>query len=95
MAEVYPDDNSLLNLTSESETGVEYIDNDLSIIKQRPLIIQWLPENSPDYTIELPDGSKLTGHIERSYVDNIGKVAQLERVGYTKLEKETGLFLHK
>jgi len=26
MAEVYPSDNSLLNLTSESETGVEYIE---------------------------------------------------------------------
>ena len=78
-----------------TENGATYIDNDVSIIKQRPLIIQWVPADSKRYSLLMPDGLKLSGLIENNYSEQLGKVVQLERVGYAKLEKEQGLFLQK
>lgn len=75
----------LCNLELVDEKGI-YRGNDLSAIKQGYKIIHWVPEKSIPMTVLMPDGSKAEGFGEESLLGEIGKVVQLERFGFAKIE---------
>jgi glutamyl-tRNA synthetase len=59
-------------------------------------IIHWLPEDSGEFTVLKPDGSRDDGRIE-SNITLVNGTSQFERYGYVTIEKErnSALFLHR
>ncbi len=61
-------------------------------------IIQWLPKQTPAFTVLRPDGEELhhvAGQIEPEALKHVGDVVQFERFGFVRIEDEsTGIWLH-
>lgn len=77
------------------EGKLQYIDNDLSKIKQGIPIIHWLQSDFVDFEIVKPDGTIDKGILEKHALNYIGKVNQLERYGYTNiLNEKLGYYTH-
>jgi len=76
---------------------IEYVNNDLSMIKKLK-IIHWCPENSLNAEIIMPDGNVKKGLIEPLIKSIKNEVVQLERFGFVNIfvdENITGFFSHR
>jgi len=66
-----------------------YIGNDLSILKERVPIIHWAPLHSFDAEVLMTDGSIRKGKAEPLLAAAKGKVVQLERFAFVRVEETT------
>jgi glutamyl-tRNA synthetase len=66
-----------------------FIGNDLSILKDKDKvrIIHWVPEDSMEAIVMMPDGESRKGLVEPIPDSEIGKVVQFERFGFVKIEE--------
>ncbi len=66
-----------------------FIGNDLSILKDKDKvrIIHWVPEDSMEAIVMMPDGESRKGLVEPIPDLEIGKVVQFERFGFVKIEE--------
>jgi glutamyl-tRNA synthetase len=67
------------------EGRATYIGNDLAILKEKVKIIHWVPANSPQGEVLMPDGSKKEGLVEPLQHREDGKVVQFERFGFARI----------
>lgn len=84
----------LCNVTRKNN-GLVYADNSHEDLK-KIRIIQWSPGDSPDFTVEKPDGTVDDGKIEPLF-SKVKGIAQFERYGYVNLDPEgkKGYYLYK
>ncbi|MEM2890948.1 MAG: glutamate--tRNA ligase [Thermoplasmata archaeon] len=75
----------LCNIELEG-TRARYAGNDLSILKEGVQIVHWVPTNSLDAEILMTDGSVRKGLAEPMIKRALGKVVQLERFAYVRVE---------
>jgi glutamyl-tRNA synthetase len=66
---------------------VHYIGNDLSILKDGVSIIHWAPMSSYDAVVLMPDGTTKKGKAEPLLAAAKGKVVQLERFAFVRVEE--------
>ena len=72
-----------------AEGRVNFIGNDLSILKDKVKIIHWVPSFAPPGEVLMPDGTKKEGLVEPITRPIEGKVVQFERFGFAKVAKAT------
>jgi glutamyl-tRNA synthetase len=69
----------------------EYIGDDYRAASERDApVIHWLPPDSRQSTVQMPDGSKQHGKVERSIED--GEIVQFERFGFARKSKDGKLY---
>ncbi len=76
--------------------NLEFVNNDLSLIKKLN-IIHWVPENSIDCKVLMPDGTSKTGMVEPEIMKGENGLVQFERFGYVNVFKDSviyGYFAH-
>ncbi len=61
--------------------------NDLAAIKKGAKIIHWTPADSLPGELLMPEGTKLTGLVERGILQGSGEMVQFERMGFARIEK--------
>ncbi len=66
-----------------------YIGNDLSILREGARIIHWAPSHSFDAEVLMTDGSTRRGKAEPLLAAAKGKVVQLERFAFVRVEETT------
>jgi glutamyl-tRNA synthetase len=76
----------LCNVSVEGRTLV-HSGNDLSILKQGVKIVHWVPEGSLPAEVLLTDGKVLHGLAEPALSSANGKVVQLERFAFVRVER--------
>lgn len=76
----------LCNVDLDGERA-RYAGNDLSILKEGVQIVHWVPADSVEAEVLMTDGTIKTGLAERGIQDALGKVVQLERFAYAKVEQ--------
>jgi glutamyl-tRNA synthetase len=64
-----------------------YAGNDLAVLKEGVHIIHWAPMDSLIAEVLMTDGTSKNGVVERGIKDALGKVVQLERFGYARVEQ--------
>lgn len=69
------------------EGRVHYIGNDLSILKDGVSIIHWAPMSSHDAVVLMTDGTVKKGKAEPLLAAAKGKVVQLERFAFVRVEE--------
>lgn len=69
------------------EGKVHYIGNDLSILKDGVSIIHWAPMSSHDAVVLMTDGTVKKGKAEPLLAAAKGKVVQLERFAFVRVEE--------
>jgi len=88
----------LCNVEISGATAL-YKGNDLSAIKQGYKIIHWVPEDSLQMTVLMPDGERAEGYGEKGLQNESGKIVQLERFGFVRIESATpqitAVFAHR
>ncbi len=76
-----------------------YAGNDLAVLKEGVHIIHWAPMDSLIAEVLMTDGTSKKGVVEQGIEDALGKVVQLERFGYAKVEQVSPtvrcVFTHK
>lgn len=76
-----------------------YAGNDLSVIKEGVQIVHWAPAGSPEAEILMTDGSVVKGVAEKGLASAVGRVVQLERFCYARVEQAEPIirciFTHK
>lgn len=80
------------------ELEAEYIEGDHREAMEKDMdIIHWLPENAPEGSVYMPDGSEIQGKVEDSSYEQ-DQVLQFERFGFVRCDKSDGrefYFTHK
>ena len=72
----------------ELKDGVaRYAGNDLSVLKEGVQIVHWTPVDSLSAEVLMTDGSVRKGVAERDLASALGKVVQLERFAFVRVEK--------
>jgi glutamyl-tRNA synthetase len=84
----------------EIKDGVaQYAGNDLSVLKEGVQIVHWAPSGSPPAEVLMTDGSVVRGVAEKGLASAVGKVVQLERFCYVRVEQAAPtircVFTHK
>ncbi len=69
---------------------LEYVGNDLSVVKSGAKIIHWVPHKSLGCKVYMPDGTIKSGYVEEHVKNSVGKIVQFERFGFTKIYLENG-----
>lgn len=89
----------LCNIQFQSNEEAKYIGDDLSIIKKGAGIVHWVGEDTLPMSVLMPNGDEKKGFAEKQIENEVGKVVQLERFGFVRLEREdmglTAYFGHK
>jgi glutamyl-tRNA synthetase len=80
----------LCNVQLTSENAVQYIGDDLSLIKQGVKIIHWVGEEAIPTRLYMPDGSVKEGRCETILKADLGSVVQFERLGFVRVWAENG-----
>ncbi len=79
--------------------AVQYAGNDLSVLKEGVQIVHWVPSGSPPAQVLMTDGTVVRGSAEEGLASAVGKVVQLERFCYAKVEAASPdircVFTHK
>ncbi len=65
----------------------EFAGNDLSVLKDGVQIIHWAPADAVQAELLMTDGTTKAGVAERGLLKAKGKVVQLERVGFARVEE--------
>ena len=76
----------LSNFLVDGKTLV-YDGNDLSVLKQGVKIVHWVPEGSVKAEVVMTDGSVLRGLAEPALSQAEGRVVQLERFAFVRVER--------
>lgn len=88
----------LCNIELE-EGRARYAGNDLAVLKEGVQIIHWAPVDSPEAEVLMTDGSVKEGVAETTILNALGKVVQLERFAYARVERVSPsvrcVFTHK
>ncbi len=69
--------------------AAKYAGNDLSVLKKGVQIVHWVPSGSPQAEVLMTDGSIIKGVAEKGLASAVGKVVQLERFCYARVEQAT------
>ncbi len=76
-----------------------YAGNDLAVLKEGVQIVHWVPEDSINAEVLMTDGTKRIGLAEKGIVSAKGRVVQLERFAYARVEEVSPqvrcVFTHK
>jgi glutamyl-tRNA synthetase len=76
----------LCNIQLEGDSA-KYDGNDLSVLKEGVQIVHWAPTSSPQAEVLMTDGTVKRGVAEKGIVDAVGKVVQLERFAFVRVEQ--------
>ena len=74
------------NVELTDPSSGKYIGNDLAILKEKVKIIHWVPLDSPQATVYMPDGTIKEGFAERIPEFEVNKVVQFERFGFVRID---------
>ncbi len=88
----------LCNLEMMPDGSFKYIGNDLDILKKGAKIIHWVGPDAVPAEVQMPDGTAISGLVEKASENYFDKIVQFERFGFVKLEpaeKITAFFAHK
>ncbi|WP_414836466.1 glutamate--tRNA ligase [Candidatus Nanohalococcus occultus] len=78
----------LCNIEVDKDTA-EFVEGDHTEAVERDApIVHWLPASSPEATLVYPDGSEVSGKIEKADIE-IGEVIQFERVGFARKDADS------
>ncbi len=66
--------------------AAEYIGNDLTVLKQGARNIHWCPEKGVPTTVQMDDGSIITGLTEPAILESSTETVQFERFGFVRIE---------
>jgi glutamyl-tRNA synthetase len=79
--------------------GWRYSGNDLAVLKEGVQIVHWVPTDSIAAEVLMTDGTAKEGLVEKGIANAKGKVVQLERFAYARVEETSPLvrciFTHK
>jgi glutamyl-tRNA synthetase len=79
--------------------GWRYAGNDLAVLKEGVQIVHWVPADSIAAEVLMTDGTTKVGLAEKGIVNAKGKVVQLERFAYARVEETSPfvrcIFTHK
>jgi len=88
----------LCNIERSGE-GWRYAGNDLAVLKEGVQIVHWVPADSIAGEVLMTDGTAKEGLAEKGIVNAKGKVVQLERFAYARVEETSPfvrcVFTHK
>jgi len=88
----------LCNIDRSGE-GWRYAGNDLAVLKEGVQIVHWVPANSIAAEVLMTDGTTKVGLAENGIVNAKGRVVQLERFAYARVEETSPfvrcIFTHK
>ena len=88
----------LCNIERSGE-GWRYAGNDLAVLKEGVQIVHWVPTESIATEVLMTDGTTKQGLAEKGIVNAKGKVVQLERFAYARVEETSPfvrcIFTHK
>lgn len=87
-----PENDSRLRLKDLCNVVVEgdslrYDGNDLSVLKEGVPIVHWVPQDSVDAEVLMPDGTVRSGLAETGLTSAGGSIVQLERFGFARVEE--------
>jgi len=87
------------NVELAGDGTARYVGDDLSVLKQGAKIVHWAPVDGMETSVLMPDGRTLKGTSEPGLGSQDGKVVQLERFGFVRIEADgdsiRGFFAHK
>jgi glutamyl-tRNA synthetase len=88
----------LCNIQLEGDSA-KYAGNDLSVLKEGVQIVHWAPTGSPQAEVLMTDGTVKRGVAEKGIAGAVGKVVQLERFAFARVEQASPIirciFSHK
>lgn len=88
----------LCNIERSGE-GWRYAGNDLAVLKEGVQIVHWVPTESIAAEVLMTDGTTKQGLAEKGIVNAKGKVVQMERFAYARVEETSPfvrcIFTHK
>jgi glutamyl-tRNA synthetase len=88
----------LCNIERSGE-GWRYAGNDLAVLKEGVQIVHWVPTDSIAAEVLMTDGTTKEGLAEKGIVNAKGRVVQLERFAYARVEETSPfvrcIFTHK
>jgi len=67
--------------------ALKYAGNDLGVLKEGVPIVHWVPEKALEAEVLMTDGSRTAGMAEPLLAGAKGKVVQLERVSFVRVEE--------
>lgn len=76
----------LCNVDVRGQT-LSYAGNDLSVLKEGVRIVHWAPADSVEAEVLMTDGTSRKGVAEPSLASALGKVVQLERFAFVRVEQ--------
>jgi len=76
----------LCNITIKDGVA-QYSGNDLSVLKEGVQIVHWAPSGSPPAEVLMTDGSVVRGVAEKGLASSVGRIVQLERFCYVRVEQ--------
>jgi len=79
---------NLCNVEVDGST-LRYLGNDLSVLKDGVPVVHWVPGGSSEAEVVMTDGTVRTGLAESSLAEAVGKVVQLERFAFVRVEAAT------
>ncbi|MCK5024016.1 MAG: glutamate--tRNA ligase [Thermoplasmata archaeon] len=88
----------LCNLEMMSDGSFKYIGNDLDVLKKGAKIIHWVGPKALDAEVQMPDGTTISGLVEKAAENYADRVVQFERFGFVRLEPDENIiafFAHK
>lgn len=88
----------LANLEMQPDGSFKYIGNDLNVLKNGAKIIHWVGPEALETEVKMPDGTTISGLVEKAAENYSDKVVQFERFGFVRLEvgkKIVAFFAHK
>ena len=79
--------------------ALRYDGNDLSVLKEGVPIVHWVPQDSVEAKVLMPDGGVREGLAEKGLTSAKGSIVQLERFGFVRVEETspsiTCVYSHK
>jgi glutamyl-tRNA synthetase len=88
----------LCNLEMQPDGTFKYIGNDLDVLKKGAGIIHWVGPDALSADVKMPDGTTVSGLVERTAGEYTDRVVQFERFGFVRLELADNImafFAHK
>ncbi len=76
----------LCNIELKGDSA-KYAGNDLSVLKEGVQIVHWAPSGSPQAEVLMTDGTVRKGVAEKGLAGAVGKVVQLERFAFVRVEQ--------
>lgn len=79
----------LCNILITGDNKAEYVEGDHTVAMEKDAdIVHWVPSDSEEATVVMPDGSKIDGKLEKASVSR-DDVVQFERFGFVRCDDST------